>query len=72
MTQQTFAVTGLRCGGCVDTVKQVLLKLDGVKDVDVTLQTAAASSVRIETDRLLEQQRVQEALATKGDFQIQP
>jgi copper chaperone len=69
---QTFAVDGLRCEGCVATVKEVLFTLDGVKGVDVTLQTAEPSSVHVEADRVLDRQRVQDALATKGDFRIQP
>ena len=53
MTQQTFSVLGLRCEGCVDTVKQALLTIDGVSVVEVTLQTAAPSSVQVEADRIL-------------------
>ena len=70
MTQQTFAVDGLRCAGCADTVKRALLGLDGVSGVDVTLQTAAPSSVHVETDRMLDPARVQTALAASGDFRI--
>lgn len=72
MTQQTFSVLGLRCEGCVDTVKQALLTIDGVSVVEVTLQTAAPSSVQVEADRILDPERVQAALtAGGGDFRIQ-
>jgi hypothetical protein len=38
MTQQTlFFVEGLRCAGCVDTVKQAHLTLEGVSGVEITL-----------------------------------
>jgi copper chaperone CopZ len=72
MTRQTFFVKGLRCVGCADTVKQAILSLDGVSDVDVTLATGAPSSVHVEADRVLEPDRVQAALAAKGDFRIRP
>ena len=72
MTQQTFSVLGLRCEGCVDTVKQALLTIDGVSGVEVTLQTAAPSSVQVEADRILDPERVQAALAAKGEFRIRP
>jgi copper chaperone len=71
MTQQTFAVDGLRCDGCADTVKEALLVLDGVIGVDVTLGSQTPSSVRIEADRTLDPDSVQAALAAKGDFTIQ-
>jgi copper chaperone CopZ len=72
MTQQTFAVDGLRCEGCADTVKAALLALDGVSGVDVTLGTEAPSSVRVEARRPLDPESVQAALAAKGDFLIRP
>ncbi|MGO8772035.1 heavy-metal-associated domain-containing protein [Mycobacterium sp.] len=72
MTRQTFSVDGLRCAGCVGTVKQALLTLDGVTNVDVTLQVGAPSSVHVEADRILEPDRVQATLAAGGDFRIRP
>lgn len=72
MTRQTFSVDGLRCAGCADTVKQAILKLEGVTDVEVTLQTGKPSSVAVEADRVLPGDRVQAALAAGGDFQIRP
>jgi copper chaperone len=70
MTQQMFSVDGLRCAGCADTVKQALLGLEGVSGVNVTLQTAAPSSVHVEVDRILDPDRVQTVLAASGDFRI--
>jgi len=71
MTEQTFAVDGLRCGGCVDMVKRALLGLDGVSGVDVALQKGAPSPVHVQADRVLDPDRVQAALAASGDFRIQ-
>jgi copper chaperone len=73
MTQQTlFFVEGLRCAGCVDTVKQALLTLEGVSGVEIALLTDAPSSVHVEADRLMDPGRAQAALTASGDFRIQP
>jgi copper chaperone CopZ len=71
MTQHTFSVSGLRCSGCADTVTQALEALDGVNAVDVELRDGAAASVRVEADRVLDPDRVQAALAAKGDFRVE-
>ena len=72
MAHHTFAVDGLKCAGCADTVKQALVALDGVSAVDVELRDGAAASVRVEADRVLDNDRVQAALAAKGDFRVHP
>jgi copper chaperone CopZ len=71
MTQQTFSVAGMRCARCADTVKQTLLKMDGVSAVEVALQTGAPSPVHVQADRVLDPDHVQAALAANGDFRIQ-
>jgi copper chaperone len=70
MTQQTFEVDGLRCEGCVNTVKETLLALSGVNVVDVTLQTTTPSTVRVEADHDLDLDVVQRSFAERGDFRI--
>ncbi len=70
MTQQTFDVDGLSCGGCVNTVRETLLALRGVNAVDITLQTSTPSVVRIEADDDLDLDLVQRSLAKRGDFRI--
>jgi len=73
LTQQTlFFVEGLRCAGCADTVKQALLTLDGVSDVEITLQTDTPSSVNVEADRIVDPDHARAALAASGDFRIRP
>jgi copper chaperone len=71
MTPQTFSVDGLRCAGCADTVKDALLKLDGVSAVEVALQSGAPSPVHVQADRVLDLDHVQTVLAASGDFRIQ-
>lgn len=43
VTQCALKVSGMTCGGCAGSVKQALLKLDGVKAVTVDYQTGAAN-----------------------------
>ena len=37
MSQVTLKVSGMKCGGCVSTIKDALLDLKGVEDVTVRL-----------------------------------
>lgn len=37
-----LAVSGMSCGGCVNSVTRVLRGLDGVAEVDVSLERGAA------------------------------
>jgi copper chaperone len=39
----TLNITGMSCMGCVSSVTSSLKKLDGVKDVNVTLKPGAAT-----------------------------
>ncbi|MDY6871381.1 MAG: heavy metal-associated domain-containing protein [Actinomycetota bacterium] len=70
MTQQTFEVDGLHCGGCVNTVRETILRLSGVIAVDVTLGTATPSAVRVEADDDVDLDLIQRSLAERGDFRI--
>ena len=38
----TFDIHGMTCGGCVGGVKRALQKVDGVRDVDVSLNPGQA------------------------------
>lgn len=39
MQTQTFKVAGMTCGGCASSVTNAIQRIDGVKDVKVTLET---------------------------------
>lgn len=41
--KQTYAVSGMTCGGCVASVTEKLSKVDGVENVDVNLENAEAT-----------------------------
>lgn len=70
MTQQTFDVDGLHCGGCVKTVRETILGLSGVTAVDVTLGTASPSAVRVEAAEDVDLDLIQRSLIERGDFRI--
>lgn len=70
MTQQTFDVDGLHCGGCVKTVTETILGLSGVTAVDVTLGATAPSVVRVEADDDVDLDLIQRSLAERGDYRI--
>jgi copper chaperone len=36
--EQTFKVQNVKCGGCAAAIREGLLKLSGVEEVDVTIQ----------------------------------
>lgn len=45
MSEITLPVTGMTCGGCVNSVRNVLAALPGVESVDVTLTPGEARVV---------------------------
>lgn len=45
LVKSTFTVKGMTCQGCVNTVKNVIEKIDGVNKSDVNLETGEATVV---------------------------
>jgi copper chaperone len=45
MNEIVLSVTGMTCGGCVNSVQRVLTALPGVERVEVTLQPGQARVV---------------------------
>ncbi len=43
METVTFKVSGMTCGGCVNSVRKVVAALSGVGSVDVSLEQAQAT-----------------------------
>ncbi|AXY26445.1 cation-transporting ATPase [Suicoccus acidiformans] len=43
MQENTYYVHDMACGGCLNSVTQSLLAIDGVKDVQANLQTKAVT-----------------------------
>ena len=42
MNEITLSVTGMTCGGCVNSVQKVLMALPGVQNAEVTLTPGQA------------------------------
>ena len=42
-TKKEFAVEGMSCGGCVQSVTRAIARLAGVRNVDVSLDKKAAT-----------------------------
>jgi copper chaperone len=63
MTATSWHVAGMTCGHCVAAVREELGALDGVRSVEVALQTG---EVVIDSDGPLEQQAVAAAVAEAG------
>ena len=43
IVKREFAVTGMHCGGCVQSVTRAVSRLSGVRGVDVSLEKKAAT-----------------------------
>ncbi|MER7006852.1 cation transporter [Dactylosporangium sp. NPDC000555] len=63
MTTQTYAVTGMTCGHCVQSVSSELGKLDGVQNVQVDL---ASGAVTVTSQALLDDAAVRAAVDEAG------
>jgi copper chaperone len=69
MSEIILSVTGMTCGGCVNSVQKVLTALPGVQRVDVTLTPAQARVVYepVQIDRAALVQAVIDAGFGVGD-----
>jgi copper chaperone len=70
VSTQTYSVTGMTCGHCVQAVISELKELDGVSDVDVDLVAGGTSTVTVTGTGRLEETRVAAALDEAGDYQL--
>jgi copper chaperone len=60
---ETYTVTGMTCGHCVQAVTEELLRLPGVRDVKVDLTSGAVS---VESDGLMPLDEVRGAVDEAG------
>ena len=63
MTTETYKVRGMTCDHCVASVKGEIVKLPGVRDVEVDLATG---DVVVSSDDALEVEVVREAVDEAG------
>ena len=62
----TFAVEGMTCGHCVQSVTDEITALPGVKSVSVELAPGAASQVTVVSDEPLDTEAVRGAVDEAG------
>jgi copper chaperone CopZ len=65
--EQIWSVKGLTCGHCVGSVTAELMKVEGVKEVDVVLNANEISIVTTEGAQLTADQ-VTSALSEAGEY----
>ena len=63
MAQSTYIVTGMTCGHCVTSVTEELSELDGVREVDVDLDSGR---VTVTSDQPLAEGDVRAAVTEAG------
>jgi copper ion binding protein len=63
MTEHRFQVSGMSCEHCERSVKSELLKIDGVWDVDVSLDTG---TVVVKHDAVVDTATMREAINEAG------
>lgn len=61
-------VQNLKCGGCANSIKKELIKLDGVTKVEVTVDTAEISVEHIGAIKTIEQRLMQLGYPTLDSF----
>lgn len=59
----TYAVTGMKCGGCQSAVTDALKGVDGVSSVNVSLENASAE---VEASEDVKVETLKEAVAKAG------
>lgn len=63
MTESTYTVTGMTCGHCVASVTEEISEIDGVRGVDVDLETGR---VTVSSDQPLDDATVKAAVEEAG------
>ena len=65
-TESRFIVSGLNCGGCVNTLTRKAMAIYGVVHVDVDLHPQADSPVTIRHATAVREDTIESALARAG------
>lgn len=63
MSTQTFTVTGMTCGHCVNSVTEEVSEVAGVTGVEVVLETG---TVTVTSDAPVDEDAVKAAVAAAG------
>ena len=65
--KKNYELTGMSCGGCVSSVKKVLLQLPGVEDAEVHLHPQSAA---ITMSEAIGVEELQDQLKKAGHYTI--
>ena len=65
--KKNYEIKGMSCGGCVNTVKQALIKNSDIEDVDVKLNPPGAV---ITMGKYIDESQLQQQLSVAGPYSI--
>lgn len=66
--KKQYTLSGMSCGGCVNTVKQALLKIHGIIDAEVFLQPQSAV---LTMSKPISTMELQTEIKKKGNYTIE-
>lgn len=69
-TTQQFHATGLTCGHCAHAVKEELMAVPGVHDVEVEVLVDGESTVTVTTEQRLSDAEIAAALDEAGSYAL--
>ena len=65
--KKNYEIKGMSCGGCVNSVKQALMKISNVEDVEVQLNPPGAV---ITLSKYIDVSQLQKQLSNAGHYSI--
>lgn len=65
--EQIFEVENIKCGGCVNSIKTALLKLDNIDDVDINKETGSVKVFGIAENSIIIKKLNELGYPEKGD-----
>lgn len=71
MTTTTVSISGMTCGHCVASVAEELSGVEGVENVEVTLNKEGLSTAVVTSSKELQPGQINEAVAEAG-YQVVP
>jgi len=65
--KKNYEIKGMSCGGCINTVRQALMKNPAIQDVEVQLNPPVAN---VSMDKLVDVAELQAQLSKAGNYSI--
>lgn len=66
----TYAIEGMTCGHCVNSVTEEVTALSGVNDVKIDLVSGGKSIMTLTADSAIEFEKIKEAVSEAGDYSV--